>query len=79
MEVCQLALAGGELPVNGGDRPQLVITVPFDLLRHELGTGTLDTGDRLSPTPSAGWPATPTSSPPSSAATAKSSTSANGG
>jgi hypothetical protein len=48
VEVCRLVLAGGELPDNGGDRPQVVVTVAFDPLRHAFGTGMLDTGDRLS-------------------------------
>jgi hypothetical protein len=50
VEVCRLVLNTGDLPVNGGDRPQLTITVPFDVLRGELGVGTLDTGERLTPT-----------------------------
>ena len=48
VEVCRLALAGGDLPDNGGDRPQVVVTVPFDPLRQAFGTGVVDTGDRLS-------------------------------
>jgi hypothetical protein len=48
VEVCRLVLAGGELPDNGGDRPQVVVTVPFDPLRHAFGAGVVDTGDRLS-------------------------------
>jgi len=50
VDVCRLALNTGELPVNGGDRPQLVVTVPYDVLRKELGTGQLDTGEHLTPT-----------------------------
>jgi hypothetical protein len=38
------------LPDNGGQRPQVVVTVPFDLLDQQLGIGMLDTGGRLSPT-----------------------------
>jgi hypothetical protein len=49
VEICQLALHTGQLPEHGGDRPQVVVTVPFDLLRRELGAGTLDTGQTLSP------------------------------
>jgi hypothetical protein len=30
VEVCRLALNGGDLPANGGDRPQVVVTVNFD-------------------------------------------------
>jgi hypothetical protein len=49
VDVCRLVLSTGELPVNGGDRPQVVVTVPFEVLRGELGAATLDTGERLSP------------------------------
>ena len=49
VDICRLALAGGRLPDNGGDRPQVVLTVPYDPLTRTLGTGTLDTGDRLDP------------------------------
>ena len=50
LEVCRLVLNTGDLPVNGGDRPQLTVTVAYDSLRSELGVGTLDTGHRLTPT-----------------------------
>lgn len=50
IEVCQLALHTGELPVNGGDRPQLTVTVNFDALRRQIGAGTLDSGHRITPT-----------------------------
>jgi hypothetical protein len=50
LEVCQLALRTDQLPDHGGGRPHLVVTVPFDVLRGELGAGTLDTGERLSAT-----------------------------
>jgi len=49
VEVCRLALATTRLPGNGGDRPQVVVTVPFDPLTHRLGSGTLDSGDRVAP------------------------------
>jgi hypothetical protein len=49
VEICRLVLAGGDLPENGGDRPQVTVTVPYDVLRQELGTGTLETGERLTP------------------------------
>jgi hypothetical protein len=49
VEVCRLALATTRLPGNGGDRPQVVVTVPFDPLTHSLGSGTLDSGDRVAP------------------------------
>ncbi|MGC4768105.1 DUF222 domain-containing protein [Micromonospora sp. DT44] len=48
-EICRLALRTGHLPDNGGDRPQLVVTMPLDALVNELGAGTLDTGVRLTP------------------------------
>ncbi|MEH1128960.1 HNH endonuclease signature motif containing protein [Micromonospora sp. CPCC 206061] len=48
VEVCRLALRTEQLPANGGDRPQIVVTVPYDMLRHQLGLGQLDTGERLS-------------------------------
>jgi hypothetical protein len=47
-EVCRLALRTDELPDNGGERPQIVVTVPYDVLRKELQGGQLDTGERLS-------------------------------
>jgi hypothetical protein len=40
----------GQLPENGGDRPQLTITINFNDLRDQTGTATLDTGDQLTPT-----------------------------
>jgi hypothetical protein len=49
VEVCRLVLNTGDLPVNGGDRPQVTVTVAFDPLRQELGAAMLDTGQRLTP------------------------------
>ena len=49
VDVCRLALNTGELPDNGGDRPQLTVTVRFADLRDQVGAATLDTGDRLTP------------------------------
>jgi hypothetical protein len=48
IEICRLALAEGNLPDNGGDRPQITVTIPYDPLRRTLGTGTLDNGEPLS-------------------------------
>ncbi|BAL91826.1 putative HNH endonuclease [Actinoplanes missouriensis 431] len=48
-DVCRLVLAGGELPANGGDRPQMVVTVGFDALKQRLAGGDCDTGEPLSP------------------------------
>ncbi|WP_232533964.1 HNH endonuclease signature motif containing protein [Plantactinospora sp. KBS50] len=39
-EVLHLALRTGELPDNGGEPPQLVITTSFDALTARLGSGT---------------------------------------
>jgi hypothetical protein len=47
--VCQLATACGELPDNGGDRPQVVVTIDFESLRDQVGAGTFDDGSHLSP------------------------------
>jgi hypothetical protein len=49
VDVCRLALHTSELPDNGGDRPQLMLTIDYDLLRRQLGAGLLDTGERLTP------------------------------
>jgi hypothetical protein len=49
VEICELAMRTDELPENGGSRPHVVITVPFDPLHQQLGVGTLDTGGWLSP------------------------------
>ena len=49
MDICRLALNTGELPENGGDRPQVTVTINFDDLRDQVGAATLDTGDRLTP------------------------------
>jgi hypothetical protein len=43
-DVCRLALGAGELPENGGDRAQLILTIRHDDLLHRIGHGTLDTG-----------------------------------
>lgn len=48
VEVCRLVLAGGPLPDNGGDRPQIAVTVSYDPLRAALGTGILDSGEPVS-------------------------------
>ena len=49
-------------------RPRLTITIAYDVLTQELGYGLLDTGQMLTADTSEDWPATPRSSPPSSAA-----------
>jgi hypothetical protein len=49
VDVCRIALASGGLPDNGGQPPQLNVTVDFDALRREVAVGHLDTGQSLSP------------------------------
>lgn len=49
IEICRLALNTTKLPRNGGDRPQVVVNVKYDVLKQELGEGTLDNGDRVTP------------------------------
>ena len=49
IEVCRRVLAAGELPDNGGQKPQLVITMSWEQLRDQVGAGLLDTGDLLTP------------------------------
>jgi hypothetical protein len=48
VEVCRRVLASGELPATGGDRPQVVVTVPLATLRSGKGTATLDGGTVVS-------------------------------
>ncbi|MGC5289264.1 DUF222 domain-containing protein [Micromonospora sp. DT231] len=47
-DVCRLALRTGDLPENGGDPTQVVVTTTYDGLTRQLGTGALDTGLHLS-------------------------------
>jgi Domain of unknown function (DUF222)/HNH endonuclease len=48
VEVCRLASTCGELPDNGGDRPQVVVTMSLNTLRSQAGAATLDDGADLS-------------------------------
>jgi len=48
VDICRLALNCGDLPDNGGDRPQLAITVSYDAVNNELRRARLDTGESLS-------------------------------
>ena len=50
VEVCRLVLAGTELPDNGGDRPQITLTLDYDTLTKQVTGGALDTGAPLTPT-----------------------------
>ena len=47
VDICRLALNTGQLPDNGGDRPQVTITIPISNLRDDTGLATLDTGERI--------------------------------
>ncbi|MDP9794584.1 hypothetical protein J2S43_003096 [Catenuloplanes nepalensis] len=47
-EVCRLALRTGELPADGGEPPQLAVTVAYQPLTRALGAAGTDTGQRLS-------------------------------
>ncbi|MEU4401609.1 HNH endonuclease signature motif containing protein [Micromonospora orduensis] len=48
-DICRLALRTGELPENGGDPAQIVITAGYDTLTRQLSAGALDTGLHLTP------------------------------
>jgi len=47
VELGERALRMGDLPDNGGERPTLVVTMPYDKLAAATGVGTLDGGDIL--------------------------------
>ncbi len=49
IDICRLALATDTLPDNGGERPHLTVTADYDVLRGEIGAGTLDSGESVSP------------------------------
>ncbi|MET7946256.1 DUF222 domain-containing protein [Micromonospora sp. NPDC005324] len=46
-DVCRLVLRTGELPENGGDLTQVVVTSSYDGLTRQLGSGALDIGAHL--------------------------------
>ncbi|SCF25673.1 HNH endonuclease signature motif containing protein [Micromonospora chokoriensis] len=48
-DLCRLALRTGELPENGGEPAQVVVTTSFDVLTRQLDAGALDTGPRVTP------------------------------
>lgn len=50
VELARRALIGDELPDHGGQRPQVVVTVPLRTLTEQLGHGTVDDGGILSAT-----------------------------
>ncbi|HSV67380.1 MAG TPA: DUF222 domain-containing protein [Mycobacteriales bacterium] len=47
VELADRSLRMGDLPENGGERPTLMVTMPYDTLAAATGAGTLDTGDIL--------------------------------
>jgi hypothetical protein len=49
VDVCRAALAAGGLPESGGDRPQMVVTVPLATLGAGIGAATLEDGTPISP------------------------------
>jgi len=49
VELCRRQLAMGALPKQGGEKPQVVVTIDLAKLREGVGGGLLDTGDALSP------------------------------
>jgi hypothetical protein len=46
-DVCRLALSTGKLPADGGQPPQLAVTVAYDPLTRMLSGAVTDTGQRL--------------------------------
>ncbi len=44
VELAQRALGTGELPTDGGERPQVVVTVPLAVLAGRIGAGSLGFG-----------------------------------
>ena len=72
MELCRRAFTAGDLPDKGGERPQVVVTVPLRGAARRDRRRDAGRRHRRSPPPRpAGWPATRRSSPPSSAAAAE--------
>ncbi|HET8662449.1 MAG TPA: DUF222 domain-containing protein [Micromonosporaceae bacterium] len=49
VDICRLTLTTDELPDQGGEASQVVVTVDYDVLAGQLGSGLLDTGEALSP------------------------------
>jgi hypothetical protein len=48
-DICRLALRTGELPANGGNPTQIVVTTTYDTLTRQLSGGFLDSGPTLTP------------------------------
>jgi uncharacterized protein DUF222/HNH endonuclease len=49
VEVCRRQLDTGDLPSRGGEKPQVMVTIGLDQLKTLTGSGSLDTGEQLSP------------------------------
>jgi hypothetical protein len=47
VELAERSLRTGDLPTQGGERPTLVLTMPYTRLAELVGTGVLDTGEHL--------------------------------
>jgi hypothetical protein len=47
VDVCRLALRTPELPADGGERPQVTVTMDYDTLTRSVGAATLDNGEPL--------------------------------
>jgi hypothetical protein len=47
VEIFRIALACRDLPENGGERPQVVVTVPLRTLQEDLGVAALEDGGAL--------------------------------
>ncbi len=50
IELCERARAAEEFPTTAGEPPHVTVTIDWDALRTELGTGTLDYGQLISAT-----------------------------
>ena len=50
IEISRLVLTCRKLPRDGGERPQVVVTMDLDNLRNQTAAATLDDGGQLSPT-----------------------------
>jgi uncharacterized protein DUF222/HNH endonuclease len=49
VELCRRQLDHGDPPTRGGEKPHVMITISLEQLQNRLGSGLLDTGERLSP------------------------------
>ncbi|GAA2622452.1 hypothetical protein GCM10010399_62120 [Dactylosporangium fulvum] len=55
VEIFRIALACRDLPDNGGERPQLVVTVPLRTLQQQRGTAELEDGGTLTAAAARRW------------------------